>query len=167
MIDERNRRRLKHALIEPFGPPSPNLERIALASLERSPVRRTSTYVLALAAFLVFMALAASIALAGHLLRDNSGPVGPSPQQIALQLAQLRQRPLSLPPLGLNGNCPETSLPIKTRYFKEDPNLRISGPVYGDKGPIYAIVGPEITFKPIGGQGITGETGYSHQRHIS
>lgn len=163
MIDERNRRRLKQALIEPFSPPSPNLERIALASLERSPLRRISTRVLALAAFLVFIALAASIALAGHLLRDNSGPVGPSPQKIALQLAELRHRPLSLPTLGPNGSCPETSLPIKTRYFKEDPNLRISGPVYGDRGPIYAIVGPEITFKPIGGQVITGEHGYYYQ----
>lgn len=163
MIDERNRRRLKQALIEPFSPPSPNLQRITLASLERSPVRRTSTRVVALAAFLVFMALAASIALAGHLLRDNSGPVGPSPQQIALQLAQLRQYPVSLPALGPNGTCPETSLPIKTRYFKEDPNLRISGPVYGDHGPIYAIVGPEITFKPMAGLVITGEHGYYFQ----
>jgi hypothetical protein len=134
MIDERNRRRLKQALIEPFGPPRPNLDRIALALLERSPVRRTSTRVLALAAFLVFMALAASITLAGHLLRDNSGPVGPSPQQIALQLAQLRQRPLNLPTLGPNGSCPETKL-----------NQTVSRPLYANQGPIYGEGGPEVT----------------------
>jgi len=146
MIDERNRRRLNKALIEPFGPPSANLERIALASLERLPVRRTSTRVLALTAFLVFMVLAASIALAGRLLRDNSGPVGPSPQQIALQLAELRQRPLDLPTLGPNGTCPETPQPIKTRYFEKGPNpTMISGPVFGNHGPIYGEGGPEVT----------------------
>jgi hypothetical protein len=134
MIDERNRRRLKQALIEPFNPPSPSLERIALASLERPRVRRTSTRVLALAAFLLFMALAASIALAGRLLRDNSGPVGPSPRQIALELSQLRQRPLDLPALGPNGRCPETKL-----------NQTVSRPLYGNHGPIYAEGGPEVT----------------------
>jgi hypothetical protein len=163
MIDERNRRRLKQALIDPFSPPSPNLDRIVLASLERAPLRRTSTRVLALAAFLVFIALAASIALAGHLLKDFSGPVGPSPQKIALQVAQLRLRPLSLPAIGPNASCPETSRPIKTRYFKKDSSLRISGPVYGNHGPIYAVAGPEITFKPIEGQVITGEHGYYYQ----
>jgi len=134
MMDEGNRRRLKQALIEPFSPPSPNLERIALEALERWSFRRTSTRVMALAAFLVFMALAASIALAGHLLRDNSGPVGPSPQQIALQLAQLRQRPLNLPALGPNRGCPETKL-----------NQTTSRPLYANQGPIYGEGGPEVT----------------------
>ncbi|HEY4865464.1 MAG TPA: hypothetical protein VIK45_08140 [Candidatus Dormibacteraeota bacterium] len=134
MIDERNRRRLRQALVEPFGPPSPELERIMLASLERSPVRRTSTRVLALAVFLVFMALAASIALAGHVLRDNSGPASPSPQQVAKELAQLRQRPLNLPALGPNGTCPETPL-----------NQTVSRPLYANHGPIYGEGGPEVT----------------------
>jgi hypothetical protein len=152
MIDERNRRRLKQALIEPFSPPSPNLERITLASLERSPVRRTSTRVLAVAGFLVFMVLAASIALAGHLLRNTSGPVGPSPQQIALQLAQLRQRPLSLPALGPNGSCPVTPQLIKKIYLKLGPwpNQTITTVVFANRGPIYGIYGfraPETTGK--------------------
>ena len=145
MIDERNRRQLKEALIEPFNPPSPNLERIALASLERSPVRRTSTRVLALAAFVLLMALAASIALAGRLLRDNSGPVGPSPRQIAQQLAELRQRPLDLPALGPNGSCPETDHPTVDIYFKKGPNQTVSRGVYGNHGPIYGDGGYEVT----------------------
>jgi len=164
MIDDRNRRKLKQALIEPFGSPSPNLERIALASLERAPVRRTSTRVLALAAFLVFMALAASIALAGHLFRDKSGPVGPSPHQIALQLAELRHRPLNLPALGPNGICPVTPLPIKTRHFKNEPNLTVSGPVYGNHGPIYGIGGAEV------GGGIVGPVvtgGHGYYYHVT
>lgn len=145
MIDERNRRRLKQALIEPFSPPSPNLERIALASLERSAVRRTSTRVLALAAFLVFMALAVSIALAGHLFRGNSGPVHLSPQQIALQLAQLRQRPLNLPVLNPNGTCPVGPQPLKQVYFKKGPLHTVAEYVYGNHGPIYGLGGPEVT----------------------
>lgn len=156
MIDDRNRRRLKHALIEPFSPPSANLERIALASLERSAVRRTSSRMLALAAFLVFMALAASIALAGRLLRDNSGPVGPSPQQIALQLAELRQRLLDLPALNTDGSCPNTPQPIKKIFFKKGPNETITEVLFGNHGPIYGIYilnGPEVT----------GDHGYYYQ----
>ena len=145
MIDERNRLRLKQALIEPFGPPKPNLERIALASLERSADRRTSSRVLALAAFLVFMALAASIALAGHLLRDNSGPVHLSPHQIALQLAQLRQRPLNLPALRPDGNCPNSTVSMKSVYFTKGSSQTMAGPVYGNLGPIYGYGGPEVT----------------------
>lgn len=144
MIDERNRRRLKQALIEPFPPPSPNLERITLASLERSPVRRTSTRVVALAAFLVFMVVAASIALAGHVLRDNSGPVHLSPQQIALQLAQLRQRPLNLPVLGPDGNCHDSPVSMKSVYFGKGVRQTMAGPVYGNHGPIYGYGGPEV-----------------------
>jgi hypothetical protein len=144
MIEERNRLRLKQALIEPFGPPSPKLERIALASLERLPVRRTSTRLLALAAFLAFVALAASIALAGHVLRDNSGPVRLSPQQIALQLAQLRQRPLNLPKLLADGACPDSPMPSKDVYFKVGGHVS-SGYVYGNHGPIYGWGGGEIT----------------------
>jgi hypothetical protein len=152
MIDERNRLRLKQALIEPFGPPKPNLERIALASLERTRARRTLGRVLALTAFVVFMALAASIALAGRLLQDNSGPVHLSPQQIALQLAELRQRPLSLPALGPNGSCPETPQLIKNIYFKLGPwpNQTITTVVFANRGPIYGIYGfraPETTGK--------------------
>jgi hypothetical protein len=145
MIDERNRRRLKQALIEPFGPPSPNLERIALASLERSGLRHPSSRVLALATFLVFIALAASIALAGHLLRDNSGPVGPSPQQIAFQLAQLRARPLDFPTLLPDGSCPVTTPTTKDLYFKKGPNQTITEVVIGNHGPIYGLGGPETT----------------------
>jgi len=145
MIDERNHLRLKQALIEPFGPPKPNLGRIALASLERSAARRTSSRVLALAAFLVFMALAASIALASRLLRDNSGPVRPSPQQIALQLAQLRARPLDFPTLLPDGSCPVTTQPTKDVYFKKGPNQIITEVVFGNHGPIYGLGGPETT----------------------
>jgi len=153
MIEDRNRRRLKQALIEPFGPPKPHLERIALSSLERSAVRRTSSRVLALAAFLVFMALAASIALASRLLRDNSGPVGPSPQQIGLQLAQLRERPLNLPALLRDGTCPVTTEPTKDVYFKKGPNQTITEVVIGNHGPIYGLGGPETT----------GDHGYYYQ----
>jgi hypothetical protein len=158
MIDQRNRRRLKQALIEPFGPPSPNLGRIALASLERSSFRRTSTRVLALAVFFVFMALAASIALAGHILRDNSGPVGPPPQRIALQLAELRQRPVSLPALGPNGSCPVTPQLIKNIYIKLGPwpNETITTVLSGNHGPIYGIFG-------FGGPSITGDHGYYYR----
>ncbi len=157
MIDERNRRRLKQALIEPFNPPSPNLERIALASLERSARHRTSTRVLALAAFLVFMALAASIALAGHLLLVSSGPVRLSPQQIALELAQLRQLPLNLPVLrpngSPNGSCPVGPQPLKEVYFKKGPLHTVAEYVIGDHGPIYGLGGPEVT----------GDHGYYYQ----
>jgi hypothetical protein len=145
MIEERNRLRLKQALIEPFGPPKPNLERIVLASLERSAVRRTSSRILALAAFFVFMALAASIALASRLLRDNSGPVRSSPQQIALQLVQLRQRPLDFPKLLSDGTCPVSTERTKDIYFKRGPNQAITELVFGNRGPIYGLGGPETT----------------------
>lgn len=145
MIDERNRLRLKKALIEPFGPPKPNLERIALESLERSAVRRTSSHVLALAVLLVFMAVAASIALAGRLLRDNSGPVNLSPHQIAVQLAQLSQRPLDLPKMLADGSCPVSTGQTKDVYFKKGPNQTITEVVIGNHGPIYGLGGPETT----------------------
>jgi hypothetical protein len=158
MIDDRNRRRLKQALIEPFDPPSPNLERLALTSLERLPARRTtSVRVLAWTAFLVFMALAATITLAGHLLRDNSGPVRPSPQQIALQLAQLRQRPLNLPTLrpngSPNGTCPVGSPLLKEVYFKNGPLHTVAEYVIGNHGPIYGLGGPAVS----------GDLGYYYQ----
>jgi len=158
VIEERNGRRLKQALIEPFGHPRPNLERIALAALERASVQRTSTRVLALAAFLVFMALAAAIALAGHLRIDNSSPAGPSPQQIAVQLAQLRQHPLDLPVLNTDGSCPNTPQQIKNIYFKLGPwpNQKITTVVSGNHGPIYAILG-------FGGPETTGDHGYYYR----
>jgi len=145
MIDERNRRLLKEALVEPFGPPSPNLERTALASLERSRVRRAVTRILAVAAVLAFIGLAASIALAAHLFRDNSGPAGLSSAQIARELAQLRQRPLDLPALGPNGTCPETPQPAKSVFFRKGQYQTIGGPVFGNHGPIYGWGGPETT----------------------
>lgn len=145
MTEERNRLRLNQALIEPFGPPKPNLERIALASIERSADQRTPSRVFALTAFLVFLAVAASIALASRLLRDASGPVGPSPQQIAGQLAQLRQRPLSLPTLLADGSCPVSTQSTKDIYFKKGPNQTISVVVYGKLGPIYGLGGTETT----------------------
>jgi hypothetical protein len=153
MIDERNRLRLKGALIEPFGPPKPNLEQIALVSLERSRVRRTLGRVLALTAFVVFMALAASIALASRMLRDNSGPVRQSPQPITRTLAQLRQLPLALPALRPDGSCPVSSVETKNVYFKKGPNQAITEVVIGNRGPIYGLPGPETT----------GDHGYYYQ----
>lgn len=145
MMEERNRLRLKQALIEPFGPPKPNFERAVLSSLERSIARRTPSRMLALTAFLVFMVLAASIALASRALRDASSVVGSSPQEIALQLAHLRQRPLNFPTLLPDGSCPVTTQPTRDVYFKKGPNQVITEVVFGNHGPIYGLGGPETT----------------------
>lgn len=59
MIDERNRERMKRALVDAFGPPRPDLERLALASIEQRRVRRVPSRMFALAAVAVVLVLAA------------------------------------------------------------------------------------------------------------
>jgi len=143
MIDERNRMRMKAALVEPFNPPRPDLERLAFASIERRRVQRPNR-ALALAAFALFMVLAVSVALAGHLLRPNPGPATPR-QQVQILLAQLRDRPMNLPQLGAGGRCIETPQVLKNAILNKGQKQPDTLSLYGTDGPIYGAGGPKTT----------------------
>lgn len=123
MIDQRNRHRMKEALMKPFGDPRPDVERLAMAAVQNRPAHRTATRAVALAAIVLFIALAVSIALAGRLLRPASQIVG-SQEQSAAVLEQLRQRPLSLPALWSRWQLSDHAAGHGSRFLQKRSGIR-------------------------------------------
>ena len=135
MIDQRNRERMKQALVQPYGPPRPDLERFVLGSVGRLPDRRGPSRILALTLGALLVVLAIAIVFGREIHWPLSQNMGTQEQNPVLQ--QLRHRPLNLPAMAADGSCPQSAVVTRDVFFK--PGEHGSGwPVVGDAGPINA-----------------------------
>lgn len=158
MSDERNRLRMKAALVDPFGPPRLDLEQRALADIGGRRMSQ-SNRLFAVAAFAIFMLVAVSVVLAGRVLRPTPGPATTPKPQVSVVLSQLEARPLHLPALGPGGTCNQTDQVFKDVFYtQKQKSAPYSLLLYGTTGPIYGE----------GGSGLHGNHGsYFHVTWLS
>lgn len=122
-------------------PPPPGLEERILHNVRATGAhpnpKRSTVAQLLIAAVLVVIAV--GLLFATRLLPRPSSPANES-SQVASELQQLRQRPLTLPGLNPDGSCPVTSQQLIPVFLHpgDTPTVMLA---YGNHGPIYGLGG--------------------------